>query len=203
MGVRIGHVAGVSARLLRVGFVGELGFEIHVPASRGEALWDALMTAGEEFNIKPFGVEAQRVMRLEKGHIIIGQDTDGLTNPFEAGCAWAVKMGKPFFVGQRSLAILQGREAERALVGFVIENRSGRPLPRENNLIIENEEMTGRVTSIAMSPTLGHPIGLAYVRPDRTEPGTRIDIRLDDGKMVDATVAKTPFLDPEGLRQRL
>src|SRR5690606_10235746 len=69
MGVRTGTVAGVPARLLRVGFVGELGYEIHVPASQGEALWDALMEAGREHGIRPFGVEAQRVLRLEKGHI--------------------------------------------------------------------------------------------------------------------------------------
>ena len=81
MGVRLGSVAGIPARLLRVGFVGELGYEIHVPASQGEALWDALMAAGGTAGIRPFGVEAQRVLRLEKGHIIIGQDTDGLTHP--------------------------------------------------------------------------------------------------------------------------
>src|SRR3546814_4029403 len=71
-------LAGIPARLLRVGFVGELGYEIHVPASQGEALWDALLEAGQPEGIRPFGVEAQRVLRLEKGHIIIGQDTDGL-----------------------------------------------------------------------------------------------------------------------------
>ena len=85
MGVRTGHVAGIPVRLLRVGFVGELGYEIHAPASLGEALWDALMAAGAPFGIRPFGVEAQRVLRLEKGHIIVGQDTDGLTHPYEAG----------------------------------------------------------------------------------------------------------------------
>ena len=81
LGVRMGTVAGIPARLLRVGFVGELGYEIHCPRIYGEALWDALMEAGKPFGIRPFGVEAQRVLRLEKGHIIVGQDTDGLTNP--------------------------------------------------------------------------------------------------------------------------
>ena len=90
LGVRMGTVAGVPARLLRVGFVGELGYEIHMPAHYGEHVWDALMEAGQPFGIKPFGVEAQRVLRLEKGHIIIGQDTDGLTHPYEADMAWAI-----------------------------------------------------------------------------------------------------------------
>src|SRR6185312_14694245 len=102
LGVRQATVAGVPCRLLRVGFVGELGYEIHMPAHYGEHVWDALMEAGKPLGIRPFGVEAQRVLRLEKGHIIIGQDTDGLTHPYEADMAWAVAKSKPFFVGQRS-----------------------------------------------------------------------------------------------------
>src|SRR5690606_36047453 len=81
LAVRQGTVAGIPARLLRVGFVGELGYEIHVPARYGEYLWDALMQAGEKDEIRPFGVETQRLLRLEKGHVIIGQDTDGMTHP--------------------------------------------------------------------------------------------------------------------------
>jgi len=97
MGVREGTVAEIPARLIRVGFVGELGFEIHVPQQYGEALWDALMQAGDEFDIKPFGVEAQRVLRLEKGHVIIGQDTDAMSNPMEVQMGWAIAKKKPFF----------------------------------------------------------------------------------------------------------
>src|SRR5262249_59262373 len=77
MGAKLAPVAGIPARIMRVGFVGELGYEVHVPASMGEALWDALMAAGGVEGINPFGVEAQRVLRLEKGHIIVSQDTDG------------------------------------------------------------------------------------------------------------------------------
>jgi sarcosine oxidase subunit alpha len=83
--VRQGHLAGIPVRILRVGFVGELVFEIHCPSGMGETMWDALIRGGESVGIAPFGVEAQRVLRLEKGHIIVGQDTDGLTNPVEAG----------------------------------------------------------------------------------------------------------------------
>ena len=114
LALREAEVAGVPARLMRVGFVGELGYEIHVPADRAAHLWDALMEAGQDHDIRPFGVEAQRLLRLEKGHIIIGQDTDGLTQPDEAGLEWAVKMDKPFFVGKRSVEIVRkrGRAAE-------------------------------------------------------------------------------------------
>ena len=124
MGVRRGSVAGIPARLLRVGFVGELGYEIHVPASQGEALWDALMAAGGTAGIRPFGVEAQRVLRLEKGHIIIGQDTDGLTHPLEADMAWAIAKNKPYFMGGRSIAIQTEAPADPQ-AGGLHRGRSG------------------------------------------------------------------------------
>ncbi len=98
LAVREATVAGIPALLMRVGFVGEWGYEIHVAADRAIALWDALLATGEPFGIAPFGVEAQRLLRLEKGHLIVGQDTDGLTTPREAGLAWAVKMDKPFLL---------------------------------------------------------------------------------------------------------
>ncbi|MGV8637065.1 aminomethyltransferase, partial [Pseudomonas aeruginosa] len=88
LAARTGSVAGIPARLMRVGFVGELGYEIHVPARHGARLWDALMEAGAEFGIRPFGVETQRLLRLEKGHVIISQDTDGMTHPGEIDMQW-------------------------------------------------------------------------------------------------------------------
>ena len=89
--VRTGTLAGIPVRVLRVGFVGELGYEIHCPSGCGEALWDTLMAGrASRFGMEPFGVEAQRILRLEKGHIIVGQDTDGLTHPAEADMEWAL-----------------------------------------------------------------------------------------------------------------
>ena len=116
LGVREGKVAGVDARVLRAGFVSSLGFEIHVPYRVGAP---AVGRVDERARgVRAFGVEAQRVLRLEKGHAIVAQDTDNLTNPFEAGLGWAVRMGKPFFVGQRSLRIHVRRGARQKLVGF-------------------------------------------------------------------------------------
>ncbi len=117
LGVRSGHVAGAPARLLRVGFVGELGYEIHVAAGHGPQVWEALVAAGAARGLRCFGVEAQRVLRLEKGHFIVGQDTDGLTDPNEANAMWAVAMKKPFFIGQRSLRILQSRGSPAEIGG--------------------------------------------------------------------------------------
>ncbi len=104
MHVRDAAVAGAPCRLLRIGFTGELSYEIHCEAGYGRFLWETILDAGEEFDIRPFGVEAQRVLRLEKGHIIIGADTDALSNPFGAELGWAVKLDKDDFLGQRALA---------------------------------------------------------------------------------------------------
>jgi sarcosine oxidase subunit alpha len=202
MGVREGTVAGIKALLLRVGFVGELGYEVHIPASQGEALWDALIVAGREFGIRPFGVEAQRVLRLEKGHIIVSQDTDGLTTPLEADMVWAIAKTKPFFVGHRSIEIQGRRPLTRKLVGFEITDRA-QPVPKECHLVVRGREITGRVTSITDSPALGRIIGLAYVAPDQAEPGHGFEIKVDGGRLVPATVVKLPFYDPEAKRQEL
>ena len=202
MGVRMGVVAGIEARLLRAGFVGELGYEIHVPASQGEALWDALMEAGAPAGIRPFGVEAQRLLRLEKGHIIIGQDTDGETTPHEADMAWAISRKKPFFVGERALRAQNARPPTRKLVGFILPN-AGDPVPEECHLVIRGSEITGRVTSASYSPTLGRVVGLAYVAPDQAAPGTRFDIRVHGGRMVVGEVAPLPHYDPENKRQEM
>jgi sarcosine oxidase subunit alpha len=200
--LRDATVACIPARLIHVGFVGEWGYEIHVPASQGAALWDALIDAGRDYGIRPFGVEAQRLLRLEKGHIIIGQDTDGLTTPLDVGLDWALKMDKPFFVGQRSLRVIAKQERKQKLVGFVLPpSYTGQP-PQESHLVIDQGDIAGRVTSIAFSPTMGQHIGLAFVRPTMAAIGSVFAIRLSDGSQAEATVARAPFYDPENLKQK-
>lgn len=202
LAVRRARVAGIECRLMRVGFVGEWGVELHCPAESGRALWDALMQAGAAHGLRPFGVEAQRVLRLEKGHQIVGQDTDGVTQPFEAGLGWAVKMDKPFFVGQRSLRILQRQPLRQTLVGFALPAGHAGPLPLESHLAIADGEIAGRITSFAFSPTLGRHVGLALLRPDLAA-GEAFEVRVADGSRVRLEIVPTPFVDPEGARQRL
>lgn len=202
LAAREGTVAGVRARLLRVGFVGELGYEIHVPAGQAAAVWTALMEAGRAHGIRPFGVEAQRLLRLEKGHLIIGQDTDALTNPFEVGLEWALGKNKPFFVVQRSLAIVKAQPLTRRLTGIVFPPGYTGVLPEECHLIFEGDEMVGRVTSIARRSTLGRPLGLAFLRPDLARPGNRVTIRAAHGTPVTAEVVALPFYDPDNARQQ-
>lgn len=202
LAVRSGMVAGIPVRMMRVGFVGEWGYEIHVPAEYGPTLWDALMKVGESSGIGPFGVEAQRLLRLEKGHLIVSQDTDGLTNPFEVGMNWAVKLDKPFFTGKRSLQIIKNMPLKRLLVGFRLgENYTGE-VPKECHLIIRDGDIVGRITSISWSPHVGRYIGLAFIQPELAEPGTPFTVRITDGSMVNAEVCSTPFFDPKDERQK-
>jgi sarcosine oxidase subunit alpha len=200
LGVRLGRVAGAAARLLRVGFVGELGYEIHVASSAAAEVWRSLHAAGLPRGLRAFGVEAQRVLRLEKGHFIVGQDTDGLTDPFEANAAWAVNMQKPFFVGQRSLKILRTRGPRQILVG--IEMLDLERLPQECHLVIEKGAIAGRVTSIARSRALNKAIGLAMLTPELARARGEIEIRGAQGERLRARIAATPFYDPQNARQR-
>jgi len=202
LGARECEVAGIPARLLRVGFVGELGFEIHVPQYFGEALWDALMKAGEDQGIRPFGVEALRVLRLEKGHVIIGQDTDAMSNPLEIGMTWAIARKKPFFVGKRIIHELEKTPLTRVLVGFVVNDLRA-PIPQESHLVLRENKMVGRVTSCNYSPTLRKPLGLAYVPTDIATPGSEFVIKSTGGVLVTAEVAELPFYDPDNLRQEI
>jgi sarcosine oxidase subunit alpha len=198
---REGRLASTPVRMLRVGFVGELGYEIHCPASYGATLWDLLAEAGAPLGIRPFGVEAQRVLRLEKGHIIVGHDTDGLTFPHEAGMEWAIAGRKPFFVGQRAIAVQAARPLTRKLVGFTLPREA--PLPAECCLVIRDSAIVGRVTSAARSAALGCSVGLAYVHPEDAKPGRSFTVKLEDGSAVTLTVSPLPFYDPANARQEL
>ena len=191
-------VAGVPALLLRIGFVGEMGYEIHFPAEFGDYVWDEIMKAGAEFGIKPFGVEAQRVLRLEKRHIIVSQDTDALSNPLEADLAWAVKFDKPDFLGKRALEAVLERGDRVRLVGILMKDGM---TPPEGSQVVENERSIGRVTSARFSPTLNQSIGMAWVPVAKARDGSEINVRID-GRISPATVIGKPFYDPEGSRLR-
>ncbi len=188
------EVAGAPALLLRIGFVGETGWEIHYPACYGEYLWDALLDAGKEFGIMPFGVEAQRILRLEKKHIIVGQDTDALSNPLESDLAWVVKFEKEDFIGKSALLRARSQKLSNQLVGFIADT-----LVEEGSAIIVNQKPAGRVTSARLSPSQRRCVGLAWVPYELSSEGTRFEIR-HNGTRVAARVHHQPFYDPEGLR---
>lgn len=204
MEVRTGTVAGVTDCFLwRIGFTGELSYEIHVPAGYGLWLWETLMDHGEDLGVRAFGVEAQRIMRLEKGHFIVGQDTDGLTQGFGVGIDWAIKMDKPDFAGKPELAWQKERGDYPRLVAVQTDDPTVVP-PEASQIIDSGEKIKGRVTSSRHSPTLERSICLAQVDSDLAEGGRRLNIRLPDGTTVAATVmADHAHFDPEGTRLRV
>jgi sarcosine oxidase subunit alpha len=198
MACREGSVAGVPALLLRIGFVGETGWEIHFPAEYGEYLWDALLEAGKDLGIRPFGVEAQRLLRLEKKHVIVGQDTDALSNPFDSGMGWVVKLDKPDFIGHHALKSLREQPGSNRLVGFQTVNGGH---PKDGNAVVVGGKLAGRVTSVRFSPQCNKYVGLAWVPSQCAHPGNSIEIHAE-GKLHPAVVVEEPFYDPEGARLR-
>ncbi len=193
------HVAGVPALLLRIGFVGELGYEIHFPAAFGEHVWDAVMEAGAPDGLRPFGLEPQRVLRLQKMHILVGQDTDSESNPFDAAMPWIVKLDKEDdFIGRWALEQAQGREPVGKLVGFTMNDGAS---PNEGAAIVVDEGPAGRVTSSRFSRKLGRAIGMAWVPPSLARDGAAIEI-ADEGRRLRAEVTTTPFYDPDQERLR-
>ncbi len=199
MACRSADVAGVPAILMRIGFVGETGWEIHYPAESGEHVWSALMEAGKPFGIRPFGMEAQRLLRLEKGHVIIGVDTDALTNPYDAGMAWVVKHEKDDFIGKFTLGKLAAAPSQQSLVGFLMNSEE---IPEDGAAILVNGALAGRVTSARYSPAKQKPIGLGWVSAAAASEGATIEIRVG-GLPVPATVTRQVFYDPDGSRLRM
>jgi sarcosine oxidase subunit alpha len=202
MRVRTGRIADVDDCVLwRIGFTGELSYEIHVPASYGLHVWESLLDRGRDLGVRPFGVEAQRILRLEKGHLIVAQDTDGLTKAYDAGLGDLVKLDKDDFVGKPELAWQQQDRAEQALVGLVPLDPAIVP-PEGCQIVDGSNGILGRITSSRKSPTLDRAICLAYVRRDYAQPDTAVSVRLPDGQVISATVTATAHFDPEGVRLR-
>jgi sarcosine oxidase, subunit alpha len=187
-------VAGVPTLALRIGFVGELGYELHFPSPAGEYLWDRLVAEGA----RPFGLEPQRVLRLEKAHIIVGQDTDSESNLYSSGMPWLPKLDKDDFVGKFALTHLAARDEKERLVGFTMEEDY---LPAEGAQIVIEGYPSGRVTSARRSEAVGEIIGLAWVPADRSEPGTRVEIQIDRLRR-GARITHGAFFDPGGERMR-
>jgi sarcosine oxidase, subunit alpha len=185
-------VAGVPCRAMRVGFVGEVSFELHHPRMRSVELWDALLDAGRDAGIRPHGLDALDLLRLEKGHIYLGQDTLPDDHPWKLGLGWAVAMDKGEFVGRTALQRMRALPLERTLVGLAFDGEPQRGVP-----LAVDGRIVGRVTSRGTSPVLGRSIGLGWVRAiDGVFPE-----RLAAGPTT-ATVVGLPFYDPEGARLR-
>lgn len=192
------RVADVPALILRIGFVGEVGYEIHLPSPYGEHLWDRILDAGRDLGIRPFGLEPQRVLRLEKMHILVGQDTDSESNVLEAGMPWIAKLDKDDFVGKWALEHVQARGFRWQLVGFEMADSV---VPPEGGAVVVDGRPAGRVTSARWSDAVGRSIGMAWVPSSLAAEGQAIDIKVGE-RLERATVRLRPFYDPDGGRLR-
>ncbi len=199
-------VAGMPARLFRVSFTGEIGFEVNVPAPLGRKLWETLWEAGQQYGIVAYGTETMHVLRAEKGYIIVGQDTDGTVTPFDAGMGWAVGKLKPDFVGKRGLARPDlAAKGRKQLVGLLTEDRS--KLEEGAQIVFDPRQpvpmtMVGHVTSSYVSDAVGRPIALALVEGGHERMGETVHIPMPD-RVIAAKITGTVFVDPENSRLKI
>jgi glycine cleavage system aminomethyltransferase T len=184
-------VATVPCHVMRLSFTGEASFELHHPLDRSVELWRALMSLGKDLGIRPHGLKALFGLRLEKGHVIVGMDTELDTTPRRARMAWAVRMDKPAFIGRAALERTSRLPDHRRLHGFTMDGAA----PIEGSPILSEGEIVGHVTGSWASPVLGRTVMLGWLK--RLPFPEHVEI---DGR--DAVVASTPFYDPEGERAR-
>ncbi len=187
---RPGAVAGRELLIARTGYTGEDGFELFCRPDDALSLWNALLDAGQPQGLVPCGLGARDSLRTEMKYCLYGNDIDDTTTPLEAGLGWIVKLDKPgAFLGAEALRAQKAAGLKRRLVGFTLTDKG---IPRHGYPVLVRGAPFGAVTSGTMSPTLGKPIGMAYLPPDHAEIGQTfaVDIR---GRAVPALVTKTPF----------
>ena len=205
MSFKIGKLGAYPVRIFRISFSGEQSYEVATPANLGKGLWEAIMAAGAEFGMEPYGTEALHVLRAEKGYIVVGDETDGTTTPNDVGLDGLVSKKKIDFIGKRSLeqSYLKGPNRKQ-LVGLLTENPED-VLPDGAYAVREVKdkppvEMIGQVTSTYLSPTLGRSIAMALIENGRSRMGEVISFPLEGGKVMKATITDTVFYDKEGER---
>ncbi len=183
---------GTTTLITRTGYTGELGYELYVPTDGSLRLWNELLIAGETAGLKPAGLGARDLLRLEMGYLLYGNDISEDTTPLEANLGWVVAFSKGDFIGRDALTRQQEAGISQQLVAFELIHKA---VPRHGFKVVNsrsNEKGIGEVTSGNLSPILQKGIGLAYVLPAYSREGASlaIDIR---GKAVPAVVVKPPF----------
>ncbi len=203
--VREIEIAGTTVRALRITYVGELGWELHVPIAATGAVFDALMQAGKEFGIRPTGYRAIESLRLEKGYRAWGSDITPNDSPLEAGLGWAVKLGKDIdFIGRKASMAIGAAPLKKRLACFTVAERNVVLLGRET--ILRNGEPVGYLTSGGYGYTLDQPIGFGYVRSangvsDEFLTGGNYELVVANERFA-ANVHLEPLYDPRNERVR-
>ncbi|MBR9979636.1 MAG: (2Fe-2S)-binding protein [Desulfatitalea sp.] len=195
----------VPVRAMRLGFVGELSYELHVPASYMAAVWQMVETAGQSLGIVHFGLEAQSTLRMEKGHVILGSESEQRTTLHDIGLGflWCRTKPEAKTVGGAALRHTADQPGRLKLVGFKMEDPRSRA-PRDGSPIVD-ARIRGYVCTARFSHALQEPVGMALVDDDLVRPNTRLGIYEDgcNGTLRHAMVVPMPFYDPKGLRMRM
>jgi sarcosine oxidase subunit alpha len=208
MSYREGKLGGYPVRVYRISFSGEQSYEVATPANMGRGLWNAILDAGKELGIEPYGTEALHVLRAEKGFIVIGDETDGTTTPIDVGLDGLVSKKKADFIGKRSLeqSYLKGPNRKQ-LVGLLTEEPTD-VLPDGAYAVrhVKDKppmEMIGQVTSSYHSPTLERSIAMALIQNGRARMGETLSFPIEGGKVIRAKIVDAVFYDKEGARQNV
>ena len=184
--------AGVENVILsNTGYTGAGGFELYFYPEDGLKIWDGLFESGAEFEIKPIGLGARDTLRLEMGYCLYGNELNDSTTPLESGLGWITKFAddKPF-IGREILEKQKSEGVENKLCCFELIDKG---IPRQGyDIVNNNEEIIGNVTSGTMSPTLKKGIGMGYVKIKYAKPGSEIAIKVRN-KILKAKVVKPPF----------
>jgi aminomethyltransferase len=198
---RIGGYQGIPVVVSRTGYTGELGYEVFCHPDDGAAVWDAIWEAGQPHGLKPLGLEALDMIRIEAGLIFAGYEFDDQVDPFEAGIGFTVKLdSEDDFVGKDAL-IERSAHPQRKLVGLELE---GNEIAGHGDEVYEGRQRVGVVTSGTRSPTLRKNIALCRMSMQYAEPGTAVEVGKLDGlqKRIPAQVVGFPFYDPKKERPR-
>ncbi len=172
------------------GYTGEKGFEIYCKKEITEDIWNELFDKGKEFNIKPIGLGARDTLRLEKGYCLYGNDIDDSTSPIEAGLGWITKFTKDF-INSENLKKQKEEGVNKKLIAFKLTYKG---IARHGyDIVDENANKIGIVTSGTMSPTLKQAIGMGYVDAEHKKTGSKIFIQIRK-KQIPAEVVKLPFV---------
>ena len=218
------RVGEVDLLISRSGYTGELGYELYTPADQASVLWEYLLKTGREFNLKPYGVAAMQSLRIEKAFPLYGPDIDERYTPFHAGLGRWIRFDKRDFIGREALLRARYRGLDERWVGLILESEApanagdaiyavadvatfrelvetGAEAGGYEDDLKPSERRIGRVTSSAVGPSVGKTLAMAYVEAAHSWPGNSLIVETG-GRLVPASIAQTPFFDPENARLR-
>ncbi|MBT8207969.1 MAG: aminomethyltransferase family protein, partial [Acidimicrobiia bacterium] len=193
MGHASAQIAGIDCRVFRLSFTGELSFELHHAIADSVELWRALLDAGADLDLRPHGIDALLKLRLEKGHILVGQDSDFDSTPRRLHHEWAVDLSKEFFVGKAATIRTNKAPLNKQLVGLTMDG----PAPHEGAVIWSDGDYNGYVTSSTWSPVTEQSVLLGWLHLRNGELPT--EATIEERR---AIVSPVPFYDPDGGRAR-